>query len=472
MNKRLFLCVACGIGASFVSAAALLGRVHAQNPVVHSFKRSFVTSYTVEAVGDSAVKTLLPQAFLLADHSRIELKAVTFGKHHQYHGEAFDVPSLLPDDPQSVNSALGLWLEAKRDPRSANTRSGIYPHNIRLYDDAGRCFKVWEATVYFKNLSDDGLLVCLPTFPRRTKQITVEMVYDDNAPIRFRIPNPTPRSAPPFRAEQTPIRRRDDELTVVLEGVHQVPPPMAWSGSMERLKKKMRLQPLETLAAFTCQVNNQPTLFWTPQESLLWDTCGNRFVGSESTLYPNNQDDGTGRGVLRGFEFYRMDNAEALRMGVWFYRTANADFAADETTVVEKVPVEFLNPDLAACPRAACKQVHILVHEVRECECVGKRTCLEIHVSDLPPHTQVLLQARDEQGRSAQGVVGSNPHSKWIPGAVINGQEEWINGKRVQNPPYKRLDFLMDVPPGATKLKLTFAINQARYFEFTPGGQN
>ncbi len=190
-------------------------------------------------------------------------------------------------------------------------------------------------------------------------------------------------------------------------------------------------------------------------------------MASERALYPNNQDDGTGRGVYKGVQYYQADDGEPLTLGVWFYRVAEADFAPEEQATIANVHyAPQARVDYGAA-KARWHGTNLQVQEIRECECVGTRTCLEVHAAGLPPHTQLLLQARDEHGAMAQGVVGLTPHSKWIPGNALR-DPEIINGRPVTNSSYQRIQFLMDLPPGASTLTLTFAINQAHYLEFTP----
>lgn len=470
-----FTVAACAVAAGSACIMAwLLPRLHIPNylrahPVSAQVRRASQGASSPRHVAiRSHSLTFEPQSARLSDNTHIELQAVTWGNQHRFQSAEYNVPPVLPEAslPTDVD-ALCLWITGARDPHGPNAHRDIQPGVIRIYDEAGREATTCEAMTTIKYLPHNSHLICLRAFPRRASKIVVEVVYDSRDTVRFHIPNPRIVSPPLLPTESLPGVKQDGELEVTLEGLHPIPAPMAWSGSIERLEAQARMQYLDTLAAFHYRYAGQPDANWTPAESVLWDSTGNCYSGHERTLYPNNMDDGTGRGVFKGVQFYQDNHGEPLTLSVWFRRAAEANFAPEEQVTIADVPYPARTLTDYTAAKARWNGTTLQVYSIQEVECVGKRTCLEVHAQGLPPHAQLLLQARDERGRMAQGVVGPHPHSKWIPGYGLQANN-FPNLRVETDALYKRLEFLMDLPPGASKLTLTFAVNQAHYLEFTP----
>ena len=458
------------MGLVCLAACAVLSMVVYKTGAMRSYPTAPIVSqpplHVRPAVVCGAQSLFQPQTAQLPDGSHVDLLAMTVGAHHAFRRYHYDTRPIIFNAPDQVpQDSIVLWIQTRRNP-AADPHKGIYLNRLRLYDERGQAYMACEAQAEWQNLPDQIMVFCLRTYPRRTQEIRVEFTCNDT-PVRFQIPNPCPVTTPPLTAEPLPIVRRNGGLEVTLEGLHPVPPVMSWSGPMERLSALTRMQGLDTLAAFRCRYQGREDVNWSPAEAMLSDACGNRYAAREPPVFPVRFSNGVSESPLKTLKYYRADTGEPLMLQTWFYRTAEADFPPEETVRIANIDPHRQRLSQVADAKAQWKGATIQLHEIQDCECMGKRTCLTVHAMNLPPHTRLLLQAHDEQGRKAGGVVGPTPQSRWIPGSLIT-QDEWENGRRIHDPPYQRIEFLMDLPPGSTRLTLTFAISQGRYMEFTP----
>jgi hypothetical protein len=103
---------------------------------------------------------------------------------------------------------------------------------------------------------------------------------------------------------------------------------------------------------------------------------------------------------------------------------------------------------------------------IREVECVGKRTMVSMNVYGGDPHLGVLMQLRNERGRSANGI-GPNAQSKWITGSMRQ-PDRFIDAQMDNPSPHRCVDFLLDLPRGTSRITCTIAVSRSHCFEFIP----
>lgn len=410
----------------------------------------------VSAHGQSA-----PQKATLADGTVVTLEGVTYGRTRQFGDLSIEPPRGGMTGRPDTQDAIILWIRGVRPATGPTARMGLQPGPLRIFDDVGKEWVNCELAASPRYLPGNRHAVVLAAWPRRSAQITVEIPYDFHisAPmtVKFRVRNPHPVTTPPFPPARAPITRRDGDLEVTLDGLHQMPSPMAWSGPSDRLELERRGQRLHTAVSFRYKFHGQPTTEWLPTEALLTDSTGNPYPSVPSSLYQPPQ---------YPLTYYRADSSEPLKMALWFQRTANAGFAPQETGAMNGLPMRY-GPYLHT-PGATARigNVSLELSSIGEVECVGKRTQVTLNVYGGDPHLGLLLQARNERGQSANGI-GPNAQSKWITGSM-RPPNRFQQEENANPAPHRCCDILMDLPRGTSRISLTIALNRAHYFEFTP----
>jgi hypothetical protein len=254
-----------------------------------------------------------------------------------------------------------------------------------------------------------------------------------------------------------PITRRDAEMEVTLQGLRQMPFPTSMGGPIERQELELRGQKLHTTVNFRYRFRGQNTTEWLPTEAVITDSTGNLHPGAASSLYQPPQ---------YPLTYYRSDSNEPLKLGVWFQRTANADFAPREIGAMNNLPMRYNTYLHTPGASARIGEITLDMSGIREVECVGKRTQITLNVYGGDPHLGLLMQVRNERGQSARGI-GPNAEAKWITGSM-RAPNRFLDEETANLPPHQCVDFLMDLPRGTSRITCTIAVNRAHYFAFTP----
>jgi len=414
-------------------------------------------------VGGSRVHSAPPahQVAMLADGTVVTLEGVTYGRERRFGGMSIEQIPGTGDATPDTQDAIILWTRAVRPAAGRNARVGFQPGPIHIFDDAGKECISCESVAQARYLPNNGHAFMLYAWPRRSAEFSVEISYsyDPRHPaiVKFRVANPHPVRTPPYTPMPAPITRRDADLEVTLDGLHQMPPPMYRGGPIGRQELENRLQPLHTMASFRMKFHGQPTQEWIPTEALITDSTGNAYNGEASNLYQ------PGRYPLT---YYRSDRDEPLKIGAWFHRTANATFAPQETMALNNLPMRLGSYLRTPGATARLADVTLEMSEIGEVECVGKRTMVKLNVYGGDPHLALLMQVRNERGKSANGI-GPNEQAKWITGAM-RAPEKFRDEETANPAPHRCAEFLMDLPRGTSRISLTIAVNRSHFFEFTP----
>jgi len=413
-------------------------------------------------VGSAHVHSAPPahQAPTLADGTVVTLEGVTYGRERRFGGMSIEQVPGMGDATPDTQDAIILWTRAVRPAAGGNARVGLQPNLVHIFDDAGRECISYEAMAQTRYLPNNGHAFMLYAWPRRSAEFSVEISYSYDprhpAAVKFRVVNPHPVRTSPYTPTPAPITRRDADLEVTLDGLHQMPTPMDGGGPRDRMMMLSRIQYLHTMAGFHYRFHGQVTQEWLPTEALITDSTGNVYSSEASNLYQ------PGRYPLT---YYRSDRDEPLKIGAWFYRTADATFAPQETIALNNLPMHLGSYLHTPGATARLGDLTLEMSEVGEVECVGKRTMVKLNVYGGDPHLALLMQVRNERGKSANGI-GPNELAKWITGTMR--APEKFRDEETANPAHRCAEFLMDLPRGTSRISLTIAVNRAHYFEFTP----
>ncbi len=402
------------------------------------------------------------QTTTLADGTVVTLEGLTYGKERQF-GSRKIVPINLalsrPED--TTRDAVILWIRGVRPSAGATARMGLQPRAIQIYDEAGKEYPGCEQFVETRYLPHNEHAIVLHSWPRRTSEIRVEIGYGMRATkadtVQFRIRNRLNSNAPPFTPTALPITRRDAELSVTLDTIRNAPPIMAYSGPIERQERLNRGHNLLTNATFRYEFRGHSTAGWQPTDSIVTDSVGNPYRSTASSLY---QPSGT------ALSYYRSDTGEPVKLGVWFNRTANADFDPHETISMINLPMKLGSYLYVPAAAGRADGIRAEISKIGEVECVGTRTQVTLNVFGGDRHLSLLLRVQNQQGRFANGI-GPNEKSKWIAGS-IRPPERYRDEEKANAAPHQFVDFLLDMPRGTTRINCTVAVNKAHYFEFIP----
>ena len=394
------------------------------------------------------------QTATLSDGTVVTLEGVTYGKERRFGGMAIEPPSAGATMRPDTQDAIILWIRGVRPAAGPTARMGLQPGALRIYDETGKECVACELAASTRYLPGNA-------WPRSSAQMVVEIPYAFNRlnpmAVKFRVSNPHVSRTPPFPPTPAPITRSDAELEVTLEGLHQMPPPTFWSGPGERLELLNRGQKLHTMAGFRYRFRKQNTTEWLPTEALVTDAAGNPYTSEASSLYQPPR---------YPLTYYRSDSSEPLKLAVWFQRTANAGFSAHEVGTINSLPMRYGSYLHTQGATARIGDVTVELSSIGEVECVGKRTLVTVNVYGGDPHLGLLIQVRNERGKSANGI-GPNAQSKWITGSMRSPDR--FRDEETANPsPHRCADFMMDLPRGTSRITCTIAVNRAHYFEFTP----
>jgi len=240
-------------------------------------------------VGSAHVYSAPPahQAATLADGTVVSLEGITYGRERRFSGMSIETLPGMGDVTPDTRDAIILWTRAVR-PAGRNARVGLQPGPIHIFDDAGKECISFESTVQARFLPNNGHAFMLYAWPRRSAEFSVEISYSYDprhpATVKFRVPNPHPVRTPPYTPTPAPIIRRDADLEVTLDALHQMPPLMERGGPIGRQQMEDHLQPLHTMASFRMKYHGQPTQEWIPTEALITDSTGNVYSRSFKPL--------------------------------------------------------------------------------------------------------------------------------------------------------------------------------------------
>ena len=401
------------------------------------------------------------QSATLADSIVVTLEGVTYGKERRFFGMSLEPSPGQADAALDTRDAIILWISTGRPPTAPIARSGLQPGAARIYDDAGKECVACELGVTTRFLPNYRHAIMLYAWPRRSSEFVVEISYsiDPRHPstAKFRVRNPQVLKTPPFPSNPTPITRQDKDLEVTLDGLHQMPPLMFFSGPPERMERRIRGQKLHTATSFQYKYHGQITKEWQPTDAVILDSVGSPYECTVGSIY---------QPFPYPLTYYRSDSDEPLKLGVWFQRTANAEFAPEETVTLNNLPMRLGDYLHEPGGMARIGDVTVELSSTNQVQGEGIRTLMTVYVYGGDPHLSLLMQVRNERGKLANGV-GPNEKAQWIAG-FMRPPDRFRERERANAGPHQCADFMMDLPRGTSRITITIAVNRSHYFEFTP----
>jgi hypothetical protein len=401
------------------------------------------------------------QTVTLADGSVVTLEGVTYGKERRFFGMSIEPPVLETEAQPDTRDAIILWISIGRPLAAPIARPSLQPGAVRIYDDAGKECVACELQASTRYLTNDRHAIVLYAWPRRSAEVVVDIPYATERfhalTAKFRVPNPLVLKTPPFPSTATPISRHDNDLEVTLDGLHQMPPSTFWSGPEADFERMTRGQKLHTAASFQYRYRGQITREWQPTNGVILDSAGTPYRSAVGSLYQPFQ---------YPLTYYRSDSNEPLKLGIWFQRTANAEFAPEEMVSLNNLPMRLGDYLYEPGGRVRIGDITLELSSTSQIQADGMRTLMTVNIYGGDPHLSLLMQVRNERGKLANGV-GPNEAAKWIVG-LMRPPNRFRERERVNAGPHQCADFMMDLPRGTSRVTVTIAIDRAHYFEFTP----